>query len=76
MPLNAVRALCERYHVRELALFGSALGNNFTPRSDVDLLVEFEADAQIGFVTLARLKRELSELESKYPEIIARDSPA
>ena len=62
LPLEAVRALCKRYHVHELAIFGSAVRKDFTPGSDVDLLVEFEADAQVGFVTLARLNRELSEL--------------
>ena len=35
-------ALCGRYGVRRLALFGSALRDDFDPgRSDLDLLVEF-----------------------------------
>lgn len=35
--------LCRRYRVRRLALFGSALGEDFDPeRSDLDFLVEFE----------------------------------
>ncbi len=35
-------ALCDRYGVRRLALFGSALRDDFDPRrSDLDLLVEF-----------------------------------
>jgi len=34
--------LCDRYGVRRLALFGSALRDDFDPgRSDLDLLVEF-----------------------------------
>jgi predicted nucleotidyltransferase len=36
-------ALCRRHAVRKLAVFGSALGEEFQPgRSDVDLIVEFE----------------------------------
>jgi predicted nucleotidyltransferase len=35
-------ALCRRYHVRRLGLFGSAAGGAGAPGSDVDLLVEFE----------------------------------
>jgi uncharacterized protein len=36
-------ALCRRYRVRDLALFGSAAGAGFDPgTSDLDLLVTFE----------------------------------
>lgn len=43
---QAVAAFCRRHHVRRLALFGSVLRDDFTPESDVDVLVEFEP----GFV--------------------------
>lgn len=59
-PMEAIEAVCRRYEVRELAVFGSALRGDFGPDTDVDLLVEFEPDAQIGFLALARLQRELS----------------
>lgn len=35
-------AFCRRHHIRRLALFGSVLGDDFRPESDVDVLVEFE----------------------------------
>jgi uncharacterized protein len=36
--------LCRRHRVRRLALFGSALSEDFDPgRSDLDFLVEFES---------------------------------
>ena len=56
-----IERLCERYHVERLAVFGSALREDFGPGSDVDVLVEFEAGRTpgLGFV---RLQRELSEL--------------
>jgi hypothetical protein len=34
--------LCRRYHIRRLAFFGSVLRDDFSPNSDVDVLVEFE----------------------------------
>lgn len=38
-----LEALCRRYHVRRLDLFGSAARDDFDPeRSDIDLLVEFD----------------------------------
>ncbi len=41
--------LCRRFHVRRLELFGSAArGSDFDPaRSDVDVLVEFDAASGI-----------------------------
>ena len=37
-----IAELCRRHHIRWLALFGSALRDDFGPESDVDVLVEFE----------------------------------
>lgn len=38
-----IAALCRRFHVSRLNVFGSAAREiDFTPASDVDLLVEFE----------------------------------
>jgi hypothetical protein len=40
-----IDALCHRFHVRRLDVFGSAArGSDFTPTSDIDFLVEFEPD--------------------------------
>jgi uncharacterized protein len=38
-----IAALCRTHHVRRLAIFGSAIREDFDPaRSDVDVLVDFE----------------------------------
>lgn len=42
IPHDAIAAFCQRHHIRRLALFGSVLRDDFTPQSDVDVLVEFE----------------------------------
>jgi uncharacterized protein len=39
---DALAAFCRRHHITRLALFGSALRDDFGPESDVDVLVEFE----------------------------------
>ena len=55
-------AFCRRNSVRRLSLFGSALRNEFSPDSDVDLLIEFQPHHRIGLLGMARLERELTEL--------------
>jgi predicted nucleotidyltransferase len=40
--LDEIRALCVTYHVKRLAVFGSAVKGTFDPaKSDVDFVVEF-----------------------------------
>ena len=41
----ALEAICRRYRIRRLSLFGSTLNGTHRPDSDVDLLVEFEPGA-------------------------------
>lgn len=46
---DEIAAFCKRNHIRRMALFGSVLRDDFTPASDVDVLVEFEPGRTIGF---------------------------
>ena len=56
-----LEAFCHRYGIRKLAFFGSVLRDDFTPDSDVDVLVEFEPD-RIPGLEFFRIQRELSDL--------------
>lgn len=62
IEMKQLDALCRRNKVRELAVFGSTVRGQARPDSDLDLLVEFEPAAQIGFLALARLTDELATL--------------
>jgi uncharacterized protein len=53
---------CRRHRIRKLSFFGSVLREDFRPRSDVDVLVEFEPRQSVGLIRLAGIERELSEL--------------
>lgn len=72
LPVEKIMMLCRRYRVRELALFGSALRDDFEAESDVDLLVEFEPEAQVGFMTLARMQRELSNILHRPMDLVPK----
>lgn len=53
---------CRQHHIRRLALFGSVLAGTAGPDSDIDLLVDFEADRAPGLLGIARAEAELSRL--------------
>jgi predicted nucleotidyltransferase len=42
IPRKKIAALCRKYGVRKLSLFGSAARGEMTSKSDVDLMVEFK----------------------------------
>ena len=71
-PMDAIIALCRRYRVRELSLFGSALRQDFGDRSDIDLLVECDPEAQVGFIALARMQRELATLLGRKVDLVPK----
>jgi len=62
IPTDRIASFCQRHQVRRLWLFGSVLGPEFGPNSDVDVLVEFEAAARIGYLGMSALELELSEM--------------
>jgi len=62
VPTEDIAAFCRRHRIRRLALFGSALRDDFGPESDVDVLVEFEPGAQVGLIGFARIENELSRV--------------
>jgi len=70
--LKAIKNLCQRYQVQELSIFGSTLREDFRKDSDIDLLVEFEPEAQIGFVTLSRMQRELSAILNRPVDLVPK----
>lgn len=67
-----IAAFCQQNQICTLSLFGSAATGNFTDESDIDLLVEFESDAKIGFLALARMQRELTDLFQRPVDLVPR----
>ena len=61
VPRDEIAAFCRRHHIRRLALFGSVLRDDFTPESDVDVLVEFEPGHTPGLAFIT-IQDELSQL--------------
>ena len=67
--------LCRRYGVARLELFGSAAGDGFDPqRSDLDFLVEFDADSSRLFDRYFGLKESLEALYGRPVDLVAAGS--
>jgi len=77
IPNDKIADFCRKHHIRTLAFFGSVLREDFQTGSDVDVLVTFERDREPGFMRLARMERELSEMfgrqvDMRTPEDLSR----
>jgi uncharacterized protein len=59
---DSIAEFCRQRHIRKLSFFGSILREDFRADSDVDVLVEFEPDREVGLFGLAAMERELSQL--------------
>ena len=62
IPNELIRQFCRHNQIRRLALFGSVLRSDFNAASDIDILVEFLPESQVGMLGLARMQRELTEI--------------
>lgn len=59
---DRIAAFCRKHGIRRLAFFGSVLGPNFGPDSDIDVLVEFETASTPSLFGIVRMERELSQI--------------
>lgn len=39
--INAIKEICQKHQVKEMAVFGSVTKDYFTDKSDIDVLIEF-----------------------------------
>ena len=74
VPPAALEAFCRRWKVREVAVFGSALREDFGPESDVDLLVSFEKDAGWTLLDFVDMEDELAAIFGRKVDLVEREA--
>lgn len=75
LPQRQIADFCRRHHIRELALFGSVLRDDFGPESDVDVLIDFEPgrDEKLTLLDLVGVQNELSEIMQRDVDLVLKD---
>jgi predicted nucleotidyltransferase len=73
-PMDAIREFCQRWQISELALFGSALRDDFRPDSDIDLLVTFAPDAHWSLFDLVDMRDELTGIFGRNVDFVSREA--
>lgn len=62
LPIDAIRAYCAGQPIHRLAVFGSVLRADFSPDSDVDLLVEYVPGVPVTYLDMAGQEIDLGEI--------------
>jgi predicted nucleotidyltransferase len=74
LPMEDIAAFCRRWHVIELALFGSVLRADFRPDSDIDALVTFAPDSRRSLADTMRMQEEIEAVFGRAVDLINRRS--
>ena len=61
-PRDSIEAFCRRHAIQRLAVFGSILRADFSPQSDIDVLVEFHPASGPSLLGFAGMQLELAEI--------------
>jgi hypothetical protein len=72
IPDDQLAAFCRKWKIREFAVFGSVLREDFGPDSDVDCLVDFAPDADWSLLDVVRAEQELSALLGRSADLVEK----
>jgi predicted nucleotidyltransferase len=67
-----IRAFCDKWKVRKLSVFGSALREDFGPESDVDVLVELRPGHGLTLYDWVDMIDELSAIFGRKVDLVAK----
>ncbi|MBM3334040.1 nucleotidyltransferase domain-containing protein [Candidatus Sumerlaeota bacterium] len=70
----ALRRFCERWKVREMCLFGSALREDFDAQSDVDILVSFAPEADWSWCDWMEMTDQIKEIFGREVDLVSRSA--
>jgi hypothetical protein len=76
IPIDAERiaTFCQKWKIVEFSLFGSVLTDSFDAQSDVDVMVEFAADARWGMWDLYDMEEDLKAIYGRKVDLMTRRS--
>lgn len=75
ISLHKVRDFCLKWKIKEFALFGSILRDDFNPiESDIDILVSFINGNNISLFDMIEMKEELENLYQRKVDIVNKES--
>lgn len=69
-----IAAFCSQWGVRDFALFGSVLREEFGPGNDIEVLVRFAPNSSHSLFDLVRMENELSRMVGRKVDLVEREA--
>jgi hypothetical protein len=73
LEMDKIVEFCSKWKITELALFGSVIRDDFSPESDVDVLVSFSSDSHTSLFDLVDMEEELAAIIGRKVDIVCRE---
>ena len=73
IPRKKIAEFCKRWGITEFAVFGSALREDFSSDSDVDVLVSIDPKAHIGLFEIAEMQIELEKMFKRPVDLVEKE---
>ena len=62
LPTEQIRTYCAQQPIQRLAIFGSTLRDDFSPSSDVDMLVDYVPGVPVTLLDMAQQEIDLTHI--------------
>lgn len=72
IPQKEIAGFCQKWQIREFALFGSVVGEQFKPESDIDVLISFNEKANWGLFDHVQMRLDLETIFKRKVDLITR----
>ena len=72
LPKETMADFCRKWKIKELAIFGSAIGDDFKPESDIDVLVVFDDSAEWSLFDYMHAEEELKQLFGRKVDLVEK----
>ncbi len=72
IPHDEIAAFCQRWRIKELSIFSSALRDDFRSDSDVDVLVVFDESASWSLFDLVHAQQELERMFGRPIDLVEK----
>ncbi len=69
LSIPEIATFCQRWHITELSLFGSVLGDQFHDRCEIDILIRPAPNTRQGLLTLAKITDDLEASTGRVVDI-------
>jgi len=74
LNIETITSFCRSWKIKEFSLFGSYLRDDFTPQSDVDILIDLPQNHGLGLFELVRMKEELEKMLGRKVDLLTKGS--